>query len=484
MKINKKNVFISYCQKNSIPKQTIITIFKLMGIMPTIDEFCLDYTESIHEFMNSIVEYKIVILILTKEYFSSINCMYEFITLMNNVNWKNKVLPIVIDSEIYSLDFKEKCVKQWESEYDINESKFKSSNKNIRDIYALKKYKLELILLNLGTVLANITDLKCIKLEEAESAIKKKLEENNIEFRDINSDHFIDLKKDEIPSKRQSQFIPQNELINACFTNTINQRGEKIYSRFCLFDGWLKGTADSDGSSVVSINDKSITFEYYPKSENVDDYRMIRQNVQDPDRFSSKTMTLSAEILSMKNKVFLELHYSVKNDNKIKTYSEQIVKTGISHFTISLEQNISYLVVSIKIGINSSVEIRRIKLEENNFSTLDISPIPNYYDELLRCQRFAAKLSKGTQFYPIYEDDYCLYFQIPLPTQLHALPTIIFNDFALKNCKIEDDVIPLVNFFVYQMVGNFLYIRCKKVENGKKYKLVVINDTVIDASLL
>ena len=185
-------------------------------------------------------------------------------------------------------------------------------------------------------------------------------------------------------------------MINACFINTINQRGKKTYNGFCLFDGWFKSTDDSDGSSTVSINDKSITFEYYPKLGSVGDYRMIRQSIQYPARFSSKKMTLSAEILNNENEVFLELHYSVKNDKKIKTYSEQILKVGISHFTINLEQDISYLAVSIKIGINSLVEIQRIKLEENDLSTLDISAIPNYYDELFKCQRFIAKISKGT----------------------------------------------------------------------------------------
>lgn len=483
---NERDVFISYCQKDSIPKQNIITTFKLIGIIPTIDEFCLEYTESIHEFMNSIVEYKIVVLIITKEYLSSINCMYEFVTIMNNVNWKDKVLPIVIDSEIYSLDFKEKCVEYWENEYNNNKSKFESLSKNIRDIYALNQKKLDVILSSLGTALTNITDLKCVKLEEAEIAIKKKLNEHNIEFRDIYSEHLIEFnsKKDEIISESQFKFIPQNELINACFINTINQRGKKTYNGFCLFDGWFKSTDDSDGSSTVSINDKSITFEYYPKLGSVGDYRMIRQSIQYPARFSSKKMTLSAEILNIENEVFLELHYSVKNDKKIKTYSEQILKVGISHFTINLEQDISYLAVSIKIGINSLVEIQRIKLEENDLSTLDISAIPNYYDELFKCQRFIAKISKGTRFYPIYEDDYCLHFQIPLPTQLHALPTIRFNDFVLIKCNFEDEVIYDVNFFVYQMIGNFLYIACKKEENGKNYKLVVLNDTVIDASLL
>src|SRR5699024_7937264 len=132
-----------------------------------------------------------------------------------------------------------------------------------------------------------------------------------IEFRDIYSEHLIEFnsKKDEIISESQFKFIPQNELINACFINTINQRGKKTYNGFCLFDGWFKSTDDSDGSSTVSINDKSITFEYYPKLGSVGDYRMIRQSIQYPARFSSKKMTLSSEILNIENEVFLELHY-------------------------------------------------------------------------------------------------------------------------------------------------------------------------------
>lgn len=106
--------FISY-KWNEISEKEADRICKqlaLYQINPVRDKYRLKYGNSIMSYMNSLNECNGVILLICDEYFFSINCMYEGITAMQNC--KNKTLIRMVDSSVFSNEFKRKIAEFWD----------------------------------------------------------------------------------------------------------------------------------------------------------------------------------------------------------------------------------------------------------------------------------------------------------------------------------------------------------------------------------
>lgn len=112
--IEQLSIFISY-KWNEISEREadrLCQVLELSKIRPIRDKYCLQYGESIKEFMNSITMCYGVILIICDDYFYSINCMYEGITTM--LNCKKTAIIRMVESSIYNMEFKQKIKKHWD----------------------------------------------------------------------------------------------------------------------------------------------------------------------------------------------------------------------------------------------------------------------------------------------------------------------------------------------------------------------------------
>jgi len=78
---------------------------------------CL-YTANIKEFMKAIRAGKTVIVVLSRPYLRSKNCMYELSGIMENVDYKDRMLPVVVDDTIRDDDFYVELVKHWKEKKD------------------------------------------------------------------------------------------------------------------------------------------------------------------------------------------------------------------------------------------------------------------------------------------------------------------------------------------------------------------------------
>lgn len=81
------------------------------GIPFKLDKKDCPYTVNIKEFMNAIRAGKTVIVVLSRPYLRSKNCMYELSGIMENVNYKDRMLPVVVDDTIRDDDFYVELVK-------------------------------------------------------------------------------------------------------------------------------------------------------------------------------------------------------------------------------------------------------------------------------------------------------------------------------------------------------------------------------------
>ena len=88
------------------------------GIPFKLDKKDCPYTVNIKEFMNAIRAGKTVIVVLSRPYLRSKNCMYELSGIMENVNYKDRMLPVVVDDTIRDDDFYVELVKHWKEKKD------------------------------------------------------------------------------------------------------------------------------------------------------------------------------------------------------------------------------------------------------------------------------------------------------------------------------------------------------------------------------
>src|SRR3712207_6558001 len=92
------DIFISYSWKNKDIADEIDNRFKSVGIILRQDVRDATYRGSIKEFMQQISETDYVLMIISDEFLRSENCMYEVIELLNEREFENRILPVVLDN--------------------------------------------------------------------------------------------------------------------------------------------------------------------------------------------------------------------------------------------------------------------------------------------------------------------------------------------------------------------------------------------------
>ena len=106
----KPSVFISYSSKNKEYADYIDKVFQKNGITLTRDIRDVAFKESFKEFMQRIRDTNFAILVISDDFLKSRNCMYEVVEFLKEKDFKEKLLPVVLDD--VSLDPKGKAKYQ------------------------------------------------------------------------------------------------------------------------------------------------------------------------------------------------------------------------------------------------------------------------------------------------------------------------------------------------------------------------------------
>ena len=103
---NDTKIFLSYCQKDSdIADEVDNKITGLIDCKISRDVRDVKYGDSFNAFMKLVSEKDYVIMIISDAYLKSMNCMYEVNEAMRNLDYKKKIILIVLkneDSRFYS----------------------------------------------------------------------------------------------------------------------------------------------------------------------------------------------------------------------------------------------------------------------------------------------------------------------------------------------------------------------------------------------
>ena len=136
-------IFLSYCWKNEKVANLIDSYFSGMNIKIIRDKRDLEYKQSLKEFMKTIRDAEYVIMIISKDYLESKNCMYEVSEFVKNKDFKNRIIPIITaESKIFDINEKINYFKYWENKKRELEKETKNlpPEKSIPIFQELKEY--------------------------------------------------------------------------------------------------------------------------------------------------------------------------------------------------------------------------------------------------------------------------------------------------------------------------------------------------------
>jgi tetratricopeptide (TPR) repeat protein len=115
----KQTLFLSYSWADTAIADKLDDIFKPTGLEVKRDIRYLSYKDSIKEFMSKIRETDFALLIISDHFIKSHNCMYEVLELLKENNYKDRIVPVVVDgTKIYNVKDKLFYVQYWTNQYE------------------------------------------------------------------------------------------------------------------------------------------------------------------------------------------------------------------------------------------------------------------------------------------------------------------------------------------------------------------------------
>lgn len=242
-----KRIFLSYCQANENEADKIDEEFKKNNIIPTRDKRDLKYKQNIEEFMKKIREHDFAILLISHEYLTSVNCMYEFLQVLKEKDFEKKILPLILIDNF----FKDRLIKI--TYLDNWEEKIKELEIQIDDLW--KKGKRDYT-----------TDLieekkKCEKIKnEIEEIIRYLCNNFMVSFKDEEKNNFktifkeigIDIQKEN--KKNDTIVMTEEEKIKSLFEDLMRKNTATDEDICALFPELNNKKSVEENQTKININ--------------------------------------------------------------------------------------------------------------------------------------------------------------------------------------------------------------------------------------
>ena len=138
------------------------------------------YWSSLTEFMKTIRKQDFAILLVSDDFLKSTNCMYEVSQLVKDDDWERRVMFVVADdTKIYSVLDHEKYINYWQASRERMEKTIGKSPKQSVDGYVDELRKIDEIQVVISQFLMKVKDSKNPRVEDAISAIIKRVSGDN-----------------------------------------------------------------------------------------------------------------------------------------------------------------------------------------------------------------------------------------------------------------------------------------------------------------
>lgn len=225
------NMFVSYCQKDSVYADNIDLYFKGKDISIHRDIREISNWKSIRDYMEKIRNMDYAILIISDNYLKSFNCMYEVLEVMKEKNYENKIFPVVVESSIYPTAGRIPYIKYWQD-------KFKELQGQVSQIDAVNAGNLiedlkrtQHIVLSMDDFLAKVSDMNNPNISNVNQAIESKLKEYGLvedrkedisNRKNENEDVFSSLNIPRVSKNYEPTDLEKNKFMATNFTNINN----------------------------------------------------------------------------------------------------------------------------------------------------------------------------------------------------------------------------------------------------------------------
>ena len=273
MKDNK--VFISYCSNNNTEADRIDNVLQGIGVTAVRDKRDLKFKDSIREFMKRIRKTDHVIMLISDDFLTSRNCMYEVLEFVKDEDFKERILPIIIkDTKIFNSIEHAKYISFWENKAKEIENTIKSLKPEDSIKLAEELRIIKHISNTIQDFLHVISNMKCLKYEDTEN--------NNFFdiFKEIGYE-YIELLKElleienindlDLQESRLEEFLtkyPKHKAANYKKVMLAYERKQFKKARICL-ENFVSNIDDSDETILNTLGVILMKeFKEYTKAEN------------------------------------------------------------------------------------------------------------------------------------------------------------------------------------------------------------------------
>jgi hypothetical protein len=164
--VEDSDVFLSYSWNDGTLANELDSKFNQKGFILKRDIRDIQYRQSIKTFMKQIRENDYVLIIISKSYLKSSNCMFEVLELVKDENYKSRILPIIkSDAEIFNIIGRSKYIEYWQNEYNNIREYMENIDELSRSKLVDELKRIELIKRTLPDFLEVITDMKVVVCE-------------------------------------------------------------------------------------------------------------------------------------------------------------------------------------------------------------------------------------------------------------------------------------------------------------------------------
>lgn len=208
------DMFVSYCQIDSVYADNIDLYFKNKGIKIHRDIRDISNWKSIREYMEKIRDKDYAVLVISDNYLKSFNCMYEVLEVMKEKDYENKIFPVVVETSIYSSAGRIPYIRYWQDKYkELQEEIAQIDIVNAGNIIDDLK-KTQNIVLSMDEFLAKVADMNNPNVYDVNKAIEDKLQQSGL------------LNNSSISAENKSYNAPENDIFSSLNIPKANMRAE------------------------------------------------------------------------------------------------------------------------------------------------------------------------------------------------------------------------------------------------------------------
>ena len=283
----------------------------------------------------------------------------------------------------------------------------------------------------------------------------------------------------------------KNHFINTDFGNPVNQRGLSSYANSGS-NAWTP-TIDCWEAYIGNGGQLAVADGHITLTNAASGYSNFRQVIENGERFSGKTITVSFEIDSPNPMQFYVTSNKGGAGNTNTVFGAESEGTSgrrIMTGSYTLADNEVLFSVALQVvGATAaafSYDVYRAKMEIGGISTLENDAPADYGAELAKCQRYLLAISEGTGLSECLRATYLttgtVLFTIPTPVSMRIAPTLESSDAFVVGSGINGA--SQTGFtFTFAILGNAIRVSANKASHGLTDARLIIKNAVFSAEL-